>query len=91
MSTDNPATRRLRDAASTAQFFQVHSATVDNWLGKGYIRAYKLNNSGPLLFDIDEIERAFKLYGPRKMRDGRRRGAKGRVVPLAVVAETSGR
>lgn len=86
MSTDNsPTARRLRNLADTAEYAQVHPATVESWHGKGYISAYKLNNSGPILFDLDELERAFKTYGPQKMRDGRRRGAKGRVVPLAVV------
>lgn len=85
MSTDNPTARRLRDLAGTAAYAQVHPATVESWHGKAYITAYKVNNAGPIMFDLDELERAFKLFGPHKMRDGRRRGAKGRVVPLAVV------
>ena len=91
MSSDNtPTDRRLRDMAGTAEYAQVHPATVESWHGKGYITAYKLNNSGPIMFDLDELERAFKLFGPQKMRDGRRRGAKGRVVPLAVVMNEVG-
>ncbi len=84
MSTDDH--RRLFETVDLAREVQVHPATVENWLGRGYIRAYRVNGTGPILFDLDEVERAFSMLGPKKMRDGRRRGAKGRVVPIAVVA-----
>lgn len=80
--------KRLHNAEYTARYFLIHPNTLENWLSRGYIRAFRLDGSGPLLYDLDEIERAFKLHGPRKMRDGRKRGAKGRVVAV-VTAEAS--
>jgi len=84
--TNTPAQRRLRDGAGAARFFQVGTDTITNWLHRGYIRAYRIDGVRALQYDLDEIERAFKVYGPARMRDGRKRGAKGRVVPLVVVA-----
>ena len=81
--TDTPAPRRLHKGDETARFFQVGTETVTNWLHRGYIRAYKIEGSRALHYDLDEIERAFKVYGPAKMRDGRKRG-RGRVVPVSV-------
>ncbi|GAA1161496.1 hypothetical protein F6W69_06045 [Microbacterium oxydans] len=86
MSEATADAKRLHEADFTARHFLVHPNTIENWLSRGYIRAFRLNGTGPLLFDLDEIERAFKVYGPSKMRDGRKRGAKGRVVAV-VVAE----
>ncbi|WP_336628810.1 MULTISPECIES: hypothetical protein [unclassified Microbacterium] len=86
--TDTPAPRRMRDGEGVAQFFQVGEETVVRWRNLGYIRAYRLDGRRALQYDLDEIERAFKTQGPRKMRDGRKRGAKGRIVRL-IVAEGS--
>lgn len=88
MSIDTADGKRLRTTAETARHFMVHPATIENWHGHGYVRAFRLDGTGPILFDIDEVERAFKVHGS-KMRDGRRRGAKGRVLPV-VVAEPEG-
>lgn len=77
--------RRLRKAAEAARYFQVSPTTIENWLHRAYIRAYRVEGNRSLMYDLDEIERAFKMHGPDKMRDGRRRGA-GHVVPLTVVA-----
>ncbi len=80
MSDPNtPAERRLRNARNTADHFMVGQETVVRWRNQGYIRAYKLDGSRVMLYDLDEVERAFKVHGPTKMRDGRRRG-RGRVV-----------
>lgn len=74
--------RSLHDAEFTARHFLIHTNTLDNWLSKGYVRAYRANGAGPLLYDLDEIETALVRIGRRKMRDGRRRGARGRVVAV---------
>ncbi|MCK6081486.1 hypothetical protein KZX37_08295 [Microbacterium sp. EYE_5] len=79
--TDTPSAPRLLDRRNTALHFQVNPATIDNWLSRGYIKAYRLDFSRSLFYDLDEIERALKLRGS-KMRDGRRRGTKGQVVRL---------
>ncbi|KRB38817.1 helix-turn-helix domain-containing protein [Microbacterium sp. Root180] len=83
MSIDTADGKRLRTTADTARHFMVHPATVENWLSRGFIRAFRVDGAGPILFDIDEVDRAFKVHAP-KMRDGRRRGARGRVVAIVV-------
>ncbi|CAN7443282.1 hypothetical protein LJR042_002866 [Microbacterium maritypicum] len=84
--TNTPAARRFRNAEGAASHFMVTAETLTNWHHRGYIRGYRIEGVRGIQFDLDEIERAFKVYGPSKMRDGRRRGAKGRVVAV-VVAE----
>lgn len=80
MSDPNaPAARRLRNARNTAEHFMVGQETVVRWRNLGYIRAYKIDGNRVLHYDLDEVERAFKVHGPSKMRDGRKRG-RGRVV-----------
>ncbi len=81
--------RRLRSRQATAEHFRVSAATIDNWHGRGYLKAYKIDNTRTLYFDLDEIERAFIQQGS-KMRDGRRRGAKGQVVRLVTSVAESG-
>lgn len=86
MSDPNILTaRRLRNARDTAEHFMVGQETVLRWRNQGYIRAYKIDGGRVLHYDLDEVERAFKVHGPSKMRDGRKRGL-GRVVRV-IVAE----
>lgn len=81
------APARLRNATGAAAHFLVSSTTIENWLNRGYIRGYRVDGSRQVHYNLDEIERALKVHGPNKMRDGRRRGA-GRVVrAVTVVAE----
>jgi hypothetical protein len=86
MSDPNtPAPRRLVTHTAAAAHVMVSPDTIVNWHHRGYIRAYRLAGIRGLHFDLDEIERGFKTFGPGKMRDGRKRGARGRVVPVVVV------
>lgn len=73
----------LRPVGETARHFQVSTTTIENWLHRGFIRAYRVDGQRTLLYNLDEIDRAFRVHSP-KMRDGRRRGAKGRVVAVVV-------
>lgn len=64
---------------------QVAPKTPQNWVARGYIGIYRTDD-GTLVYDLDEVEAAIRLYGPTKMRDGRRRyGAT--VQPVRFVAE----
>lgn len=83
--SDDITPRRLLPQPRLAQTVQVGTETVTNWLHRGYIKGYRVEGTRVLHFDLDEVERAFKIYGPAKMRDGRRRGAKGRVVRAVIV------
>lgn len=78
----NRAERRLRNREHAARHFQVTEQTVTNWHERGYIIGYKAD-ARTILYDIDEIERALKIYPRSRMRDGRRLGSKGRVVVLS--------
>ncbi len=71
-----------------AQIFLIAPETVQNWIGRGYIHAYRTRRAdgtlSPVHVDTLEIEAAFKRYGPKKMRDGRKKFG-GRVVVRAEV------
>lgn len=79
---------RFNPIHPTARLFEVSTRTIENWHEKGYITAYR-DGTGPLLYDSEEIERALASRPRSQMRDGRRRGEKGRIVPMPVVAEGS--
>ncbi|WP_062203985.1 hypothetical protein [Demequina salsinemoris] len=69
-----------------AHYFNVSERTVSNWHGSGYINGYR-DGTGEVLYDLDEIEHALKVRPRTQMRDGRVRGARGRIVPMPVEAE----
>jgi len=77
---------RFNPIEPTARLFQVSTRTIENWHEKGYIAAYR-DGSGKLHYDADEIERALASRPRTEMRDGRKRGAKGRIVPMPVIDE----
>lgn len=70
----------------TARWFNVSERTIENWHAAGYITGYS-DGTSTLLYDLDEIERALASRPRTQMRDGRRRGPSGRVVPLPIVPE----
>lgn len=90
MSTDNPNPKRAPEYLTFPEVrerFKVFGKTPGNWVSKRYVTVYR-DNDGTLLLDANEIEAALKLYGPSKMRDGRRRfGADIRPLPIEAVSE----
>lgn len=86
MPSSNTAHSRLGTLAETARFFQVSPRTIENWHERGYIVGYR-TTSREIRFDLDEIELKLTTMPRSKMRDGRRRGRRGRVVVLPVVVE----
>lgn len=65
----------------TIEHFLISDETLFNWHEKGYIKAYRPTGGGPLLYDWAEIEQAL-LDNPGRMRDGRKRGPRGKVLPI---------
>lgn len=71
--------------SALAAHLQISSRTADLWHSKDYITGY-LDEGGSLVYNLEEVELAIALSGGR-MRDGRKRGKKGRVVPKPVRVE----
>lgn len=76
---------RFNPISPTARLFQVSTRTIENWHEKGFIAAYR-DGSGVLQYDSEEIERALAARPRTQMRDGRRRGPRGRIVPMPIQA-----
>jgi hypothetical protein len=75
----------IKPQGVAARHFNVHSRTIERWLGQGFIVGY---SAGPrdIRVDLDEVE-AQLLVNP-KMRDGRRPyGPRARIVPMPLPAE----
>lgn len=75
---------RYLSKAELAAVIQRSPRTLDNWHSRGYITAFR-SSDGTLLFDLDAVELAMRMR-PFEMRDGRKRGAHGSIVPLPVSA-----
>jgi len=69
-------------AADAALRFKINPRTLEIWVDRGYIHAFS-DQHGVIRYSTEEIELGFVKYGPRRMRDGRkRRGVKA--VPIVV-------
>jgi predicted site-specific integrase-resolvase len=68
----------------TCDRFKVGPRTPENWARNGFIHTF-IDQNKVIRYDTDEIEVGFQKYGPRKMRDGRKKF--GRPVIPIVVAE----
>ncbi|WP_345801938.1 hypothetical protein AAIB33_02185 [Microbacterium sp. AZCO] len=79
------AAARYRRLGETAKHFAVSERTVENWHERGYITAFR-GADNRLYYSIEEIELALAARPRSEMRDGRRRGKHGRIVPLPVEA-----
>lgn len=83
MST-SPRPRRFLTLPQICDRYEVSDKTPRNWVRRGYVTLYKC--AGELLLDVDEVDAALKLYGPTKMRDGRRHfGQTAKPVPVEAV------
>lgn len=72
-----------RDQA--ARNFQVNPRTIENWIGRGYIKGYKIAPRS-IVVDLDEIERFLASVPPSVARDGRRLyGDKAQIIDLSNV------
>jgi len=79
---------RFRSTAEAADHFKVSTRTILNWHEVGYITGFRAS-TGVIKYDIDEIEYALQRHSRAQMRDGRRRGPLGRIVPMPVTAEVA--
>jgi excisionase family DNA binding protein len=76
---------RYTSQTQAAKHFQTTDRTIRNWIGKGYIKGYRI---GPrsVVVDLDEIERFLATVPPTVARDGRRvYGPDARIVNLSGV------
>ena len=71
--------------SALAAHLQISSRTADLWHSKDYITGYFDDDEG-LVYNLEEVELAIAMSNGR-MRDGRKRGKKGRVVPKPVRVE----
>lgn len=79
-----PSVARYLTIDNAARIVQRHPRSVQNWLGQGWITAFRAED-GTYRVDLDEIEHQFKV-NPR-MRDGRKPfGDKARIVQLPIEA-----
>ena len=76
---------RYLTKAELAAELQVGLRTIDSWHSRGLITAYRDDNR-VLRFNLAAVELAMAM-NPHKMRDGRRRGVAGKIVPMPVEAE----
>ena len=87
MSTIDPTPAHFIPLREAPDYFQVSARTPEQWARKKYIRLYR-SNDGTLVVNVDEIERALRLHGRTKMRDGRRRYGVP-VAPMPVTAKAA--
>jgi hypothetical protein len=71
--------------SALAAHFHINPRTVDLWHSKGFITGY-VGDEG-IEYNLEAVELAMRM-NPFSMRDGRKRGKQGRVVPKPVQAET---
>lgn len=71
--------------AELAAHFQVSTRTVDSWHGRGFVTGYR-DLDGAMRFNLQAVELAMRM-NPFSMRDGRKRGKRGVVVPMPVPGE----
>lgn len=70
--------------SALAAHLQINPRTVDLWHSKGFITGF-VGDAG-VEYHLEAVELAMSM-NPFSMRDGRKRGARGRVVPKPVRAE----
>ncbi|GAA1942323.1 hypothetical protein [Agromyces allii] len=74
--------RKLATFAEAAAYCEVSPRSIENWVSKRFIKAYRRQNSRELLVDLDELEGAFIRFGRTKMRDGRKTSGNVRIVEI---------
>jgi excisionase family DNA binding protein len=83
---DRKAPRRL-----AASHYGVTVRTIDAWISKGYIRAWRIGN-GAIVVDLNDVDEALKTHTRMEMRaSANRYGPDARIVdaPNIVMAEVA--
>jgi predicted site-specific integrase-resolvase len=71
----------------TCATFKIGPRTPENWVKAEYINAYR-DQHGSIRYSSEEIEVGFRRYGPKKMRDGRKRAGR-KIIPIVVAESVS--